>query len=134
MVELPLGCSFTHNFINFVNEKGYIDSQPLLLPRITIPQTEVQQQDTLEIKLTKIPLDKLVQIKNNQHKLEIKHNFTEHLNTYYSTVPLVIILTIAILLLHKYLQRYNHCKNVKVKKEECENPWNPKEVVKGHLK
>lgn len=128
LIELPLGCSFTHNFIKFANEKGYIDSQPLLLSRITVPQIETQQEDILEIKLAKIPLDKLAQMKNNQHKLEINHNTIEYLNNHYIIISIIIMLIIIVLFIHKYLQTCNNCKKTDLKKEENQQPTEDREA------
>lgn len=120
LIELPLGCSFTYNHTNFINLKSSIESQPLLLPKINVPQFKDQPQDILDINLSKISFDKLAEIKNNQHKLEIKHNFNEYVTGHYIIFFVLIIIVIAILLSYQYFTKCKR-KNVFKKRRATES-------------
>lgn len=114
LVTLPLGCSFEFENTKFINEKGTVEIQPLLLPEIKIHIT--QENITYEkLELKNIALDQLSNLQHQQRELvmdKANHIRNSH---YFWTTPIYVFLIICILIV---AYRYGRKRCLKPKKTE----------------
>lgn len=95
LITLPPSCSFSTTQYEYINEKGTMEGQPLLLPEIKISKTQTNISSTkLDIKV--VPLDQLHTLQREQERVKPIDLDDISYSPGVETIPLYVIFAVIV--------------------------------------